>query len=825
MQVPNKTGCEQSRRNKLGLALAGGGFRASLFHLGVLHRMAELDLLRFVEVLSTVSGGSIIGALYTLLLKKEIDTYGTLSQQQYMDIVNRADEILVQGIKKNLRTRLFMNPLGILRVLTTNDSLGRRMARIYERYIYKEAVENLIGKKSRWHDLLRPGRFLLRDLPAEPGGKKVSGGFESYNRRAVFNCDSVITHLVLNATSLNSGAPFWFSTIEIGDPVLGLFRCDEIKKIMDRKEILMEMDTRQIRNISNKTEVIKQIGAKYCNIKVEIISLALWWKEFNKDKNTPFSPQGWNDLSQIDGFPGNLTGTDFGQLRAMKLCAWYIRIGANMSPPVYGGLTIKDHTDRFWNIFDEIDEDLAKKCQAGLASGKAVFDTILDFILEFYYIRSADAASKDIRKHYNELRVGEAVGASACFPPVFPPFIILGIYDDLHVARLGLTDGGVYDNVGITALVAENCNYIIASDTSGLFDIEKNSSTSRLGMIARIISVLMNNIASAQRKNLREKRRETFNMSLLKSAISPLLKLKKNYALDGLAFFHINSPSIPEPMPGEPMLDSKLDRKLLAEIRTDLDGFGDIEIAALVNHGYTTADMYIRKYLNDSPYVCPNKWKKPVQVPKDMSHCSHNEIEKVLEVGHSRFFRSLKLCAPVSLLFALAVPVLSIVSTWKNQLSVKDIIEWIAHKALISIDSILPAALKGWTSYRVSLGMAAAVIAVMIALLIFSKCIYSPRKKVPSGILRRCITALKWGRAVSGNVLWPFNYMPVFIALAVSAFAFISHLVFYLPFKIVTSIPKTEPPKVQTPKDGPPKVEPPEEEKGCSSSPDHLPAS
>ena len=49
-----------SRRAKLGLALAGGGFRASLFHLGVLRRMAELDLLRYVQVLSTVSGGSIV---------------------------------------------------------------------------------------------------------------------------------------------------------------------------------------------------------------------------------------------------------------------------------------------------------------------------------------------------------------------------------------------------------------------------------------------------------------------------------------------------------------------------------------------------------------------------------------------------------------------------------------------------------------------------------------------------------------------------------------------------------------------------------------------
>ena len=73
-----------SHRDKLGLALAGGGFRASLFHIGVLRRMAELDMLRYVEVLSTVSGGSIVGALYILLLKREIDNKSRLDQADYL---------------------------------------------------------------------------------------------------------------------------------------------------------------------------------------------------------------------------------------------------------------------------------------------------------------------------------------------------------------------------------------------------------------------------------------------------------------------------------------------------------------------------------------------------------------------------------------------------------------------------------------------------------------------------------------------------------------------------------------------------------------------
>ncbi|MCI0733366.1 MAG: patatin-like phospholipase family protein, partial [Methylococcaceae bacterium] len=59
--------------DKLGLALSGGGFRAALFHIGTLARLAELDLLRHVQVLSTVSGGSIIGAMYYLKLKQLLE--------------------------------------------------------------------------------------------------------------------------------------------------------------------------------------------------------------------------------------------------------------------------------------------------------------------------------------------------------------------------------------------------------------------------------------------------------------------------------------------------------------------------------------------------------------------------------------------------------------------------------------------------------------------------------------------------------------------------------------------------------------------------------
>lgn len=57
---------ESDSNVRVGLALSGGGFRAAAFHLGVLKRLEELQVIQRISLLSTVSGGSITGALYAL---------------------------------------------------------------------------------------------------------------------------------------------------------------------------------------------------------------------------------------------------------------------------------------------------------------------------------------------------------------------------------------------------------------------------------------------------------------------------------------------------------------------------------------------------------------------------------------------------------------------------------------------------------------------------------------------------------------------------------------------------------------------------------------
>ncbi len=50
------------QKDAVGLALSGGGIRSATFALGLLQAWAHTDLLRYIDCLSTVSGGGYIGA-------------------------------------------------------------------------------------------------------------------------------------------------------------------------------------------------------------------------------------------------------------------------------------------------------------------------------------------------------------------------------------------------------------------------------------------------------------------------------------------------------------------------------------------------------------------------------------------------------------------------------------------------------------------------------------------------------------------------------------------------------------------------------------------
>ncbi|HET9415183.1 MAG TPA: patatin-like phospholipase family protein [Pseudolabrys sp.] len=91
---------------KVGLALSGGGFRASFYHLGVLACLAERDILRDVEVLSCVSGGSIVGACYWLKLRQRLLNPEPMQRENYVELVRELISHFQGAVRANLRGRV-----------------------------------------------------------------------------------------------------------------------------------------------------------------------------------------------------------------------------------------------------------------------------------------------------------------------------------------------------------------------------------------------------------------------------------------------------------------------------------------------------------------------------------------------------------------------------------------------------------------------------------------------------------------------------------------------------------------------------------------------
>jgi len=91
---------------KVGLALSGGGLRASFYHLGVLARLAELDVLRHVEVLSCVSGGSIVGACYWLALRRRLIEPRPIGREDYVSLVRDLIARFQDAVAGNLRGKV-----------------------------------------------------------------------------------------------------------------------------------------------------------------------------------------------------------------------------------------------------------------------------------------------------------------------------------------------------------------------------------------------------------------------------------------------------------------------------------------------------------------------------------------------------------------------------------------------------------------------------------------------------------------------------------------------------------------------------------------------
>ena len=204
---------------KVGLALSGGGFRAAFYHVGVLAKMAEFDLLKHVEVISCVSGGSIIGAFYYLKIVElfEQKEDHEISQDDYIQIVREIEREFLAAVKNDVRGTLFLNPIeNIKMAFSKNYSRTNRLAKLYEKHFYKKIFDKILKqRKSRGMKINWNGHIRMRDLFIFPKDYPI-GDFNP--KRDNWKRKNKVPNLILNATALNTGHNWQFTASWMGEP-------------------------------------------------------------------------------------------------------------------------------------------------------------------------------------------------------------------------------------------------------------------------------------------------------------------------------------------------------------------------------------------------------------------------------------------------------------------------------------------------------------------------------------------------------------------------------------------------------------------------------
>ncbi|MEW5925141.1 MAG: hypothetical protein AB1746_14250 [Candidatus Zixiibacteriota bacterium] len=145
-----------------------------------------------------------------------------------------------------------------------------------------------------------------------------------------------------------------------------------------------------------------------------------------------------------------------------------------------------------------------------------------------------------------------------------------------------LSDGGVYDNLGMEPIKSHNVVFI--SDGGAPFKVFTKGTAFRLWM--RYFGIASNQVGALRKRWLFA----DFNTEIIKNGVVGPLKQG--------AYWGVANASTIAKEPDMPGYDESLAEDIISQIRTDLDGFTNAEIAVLENHGYLLANRVIKKYLS-----------------------------------------------------------------------------------------------------------------------------------------------------------------------------------------------------------------------------------
>lgn len=186
----------QDRDHEIGLALSGGGFRAVAFHLGVLRALHDRGVLDRVEVISSVSGGSIIAALWA---------YGP---SDFLEFDRQVTDLLRRGLTRRIARATFLSRrapqalgtaviVSLGKIAATATNTLRRIARQSTDRTRQAANE---PRFRRWVSRTTALHDVLADLFAD----------------ATLDSPTKDVHVIINACDLRTGSASRFGSVETG---------------------------------------------------------------------------------------------------------------------------------------------------------------------------------------------------------------------------------------------------------------------------------------------------------------------------------------------------------------------------------------------------------------------------------------------------------------------------------------------------------------------------------------------------------------------------------------------------------------------------------
>lgn len=208
--------------------------------------------------------------------------------------------------------------------------------------------------------------------------------------------------------------------------------------------------------------------------------------------------------------------------------------------------------------------------------------------------------------------VGRAVAASSAFPPVFNPLPVDLPPDAFQGGRerptdLRLTDGGVYDNLGLEPVWKSHATLLV-SDGGAPFTFEPDR-----GLLRRLKRYA--DIVGGQVVALRKR-------WLVSNFISG--------TLTG-AYWGVGSAVEGYELPGFPGYSEVTVKQRIAAVRTDLDAFSPAEMDVLENHGYTLAAVAIARHVPELAHG-----SRPPSEPPHPDWMDEPRVDAALAESHKR---------------------------------------------------------------------------------------------------------------------------------------------------------------------------------------------